>query len=99
MQRIEIGADDIAVEDRLVAATKQHRHLAERIFSIDIVVAPSRAGLVVDDLQPVGKTSLMGKDECLAGERGMGLIVEDHGCLAGSGVISVFREEILHPLR
>ncbi len=96
MQRIEIGADNIAVEDRLFALTQQHRNLAERVFGIDLVVAPRWARLVVDDFQPVGKADLVSKDKRLAGEGRVGLIVEDHGCLAGSGVNSCSREEILH---
>ena len=83
-------------EDRLLAPAQQHRNLAERVFGVDLVVAPRRAGLVVDDLEPVGETDLVREDERLAGEWRMGLIVEDHVCLAGSGVNSCSREEIVH---
>lgn len=68
MQCVEIGADNIGIEDRRRVGPQQHRHFAEGIFGVDARIAQGRTGLVMNDLQPIGNAGLMGKDERLARE-------------------------------
>ncbi|EEF93639.1 hypothetical protein CATMIT_01728, partial [Catenibacterium mitsuokai DSM 15897] len=68
----EISADHIGIEDRRQPGAQQHRHLAERVLRVDLLVAQGRAGFVVDDIDARGQPGLVGEHQRLAGIGGIG---------------------------
>src|SRR5437588_10635726 len=79
MLAIEVVADDRGIEERGPVVEQQDWNLAQRIDGEYRLVAPGRAGLVVDHRQAVGEPSLVGEHQGLAGIGRMSLIEELHG--------------------
>ncbi|MNL65679.1 hypothetical protein D3C87_1900440 [compost metagenome] len=78
MQCIEIGANDIGIEQRRYAVAQENRHFSERIAIENLGVGVCRAGFVMLDNQLMSNPHFMREDQRLAGKGRMSLIKKLH---------------------